>query len=93
MKKEDILPLGSIVKIKGFGEKLLIGGLNYKVDGERYEYLGFMHPYGYVSPKKIIFFNSNVIEEVIFTGYRDEETDEFYEDLEWLYKKVDKEGK
>ena len=90
MKKEDILPMGSIVKIKNLDDKLMIGAVNHKVDGVIYLYGGFVHPYGYSGPKKIVFFNPSSIEKVLFTGYRDEETEDFYEDIEWLYKKEEK---
>ena len=64
MKKEEILPMGSVVKIKKFGEKLMIAGVNQKVDYEVFHYAAFIHPYGYVGPKKMLFFNSDAIEKV-----------------------------
>ncbi len=95
MKKEDILPLGSIVKIKNLDDKLMIVGVDQLVDGENYNYVAFIHPYGYAGVKKIISFNAHVIEKVYFEGYRDEELEEFYEDIEWSYqrKEKEKEGK
>ena len=93
MKKEEILPLGSVVKIKKFGEKLMIAGVNQKVDDEVFHYAAFIHPYGYVGPKKMLFFNSDAIEKVFFRGYEDEDAIDFFEDIEWLYEKNAKEGK
>ena len=93
MKKEDILPLGSIVKIKGIESKIMIVGVNQLVDGTNYNYVGYIHPYGFVGIKKMLSFNAPLIEEVIFKGYKDEETEEFYEDIEWLYNKKKEEGK
>lgn len=93
MKKEDILPLGSIVKIKNLDDKLMIVGVDQIVDGDPFDYVAFIHPYGYAGVRKIISFNAPAIEKVIFKGYRDSETDDFYEDIEWAHKRKEKEGK
>ena len=90
--EEKYLPLGSIVKIVGISDFILIIGVHQISEGETYQYSGCVHPYGYVSAEKLILFNSDVIEEVVFRGYYDDETKEFFEDLDWLDSKEKKEG-
>ena len=76
---DKLLPLGSIVKLNGVNDKIMIIGVNQiDKDKEKYDYCACVHPYGFVNSNKI---------ETIFKGYFDEESKDFYEDLMWLNKK------
>ncbi|UOQ94557.1 DUF4176 domain-containing protein [Halobacillus shinanisalinarum] len=42
-----------------------------------YDYLGVPYPEGYVNPEYTYVFNDSNINKIIFTGYANEEEDEF----------------
>ncbi|WEV56403.1 DUF4176 domain-containing protein [Ligilactobacillus acidipiscis] len=86
--KRDLLPLGSIVQIKGEEKKLMIAGRRTEItddDGDEIEkdYLAFRYPKG--SQEAPVFFNENKITVVIFKGYSNEEDQEYLEGS-WLDK-------
>ena len=84
MKENEIIPLGSIVKVKQIKDYIMLIGVRQIADGEKYDYSGCVHPYGFLGIDKLLFFNSDQIEEVIFKGYFDDEAKEHYEDIIWL---------
>lgn len=73
---ENILPIGSIVRLKNGKEKLMIlnraplfnnnGILGY------FEYSACIYPYGQTG-QNVFFFNEEDIEQVLFEGFKDEE--------------------
>lgn len=79
------LPIGSVVILKDGKRKLIIIGIDQvaKEDGKVYEYCSCVYPYGYLSSDELFLFNSDKIDKVVFEGYKDEELEDFYEDLEW----------
>lgn len=79
MEKVDFLPLGSVVKIRGSIKKTIIiaRGL-MTIMGEKalfFDYGGAVYPEGLMGDQ-IMYFNHNDIEEVIFTGFENEENTE-----------------
>lgn len=74
----DILPIGSIVRLKNGDIKLMI--LNraplYNQDGVigYFDYSACMYPTGKVE-EQVHFFNRENIEEIYFEGYKDEQED------------------
>lgn len=84
MNNNDYLTNGSIVELKKLTDKVMIVGIHQRIKGEKYDYIGCIHPYGYTNPDDFVVFNKDAIEKVIFEGYRDEETDDFFEDVNWL---------
>ena len=84
----NLLPLGSIVKINGLDDKIMIIGVNQITKNkEKYNYRGCVHPYGYINSNNLLLFNNSDIIEIVFKGYFDEESKDFYEDLQWLNNK------
>ncbi|GAB6933383.1 DUF4176 domain-containing protein [Calditerricola satsumensis] len=75
MKKIDLLPIGSVVTVKGLEKKLMIYGRKQKRGGtnEIYDYVACMYPEGNISSQYNFFFNHKDIDKVIFRGYEDEE--------------------
>lgn len=75
-----MLPIGSIVHVKGHKQKLMIlnRGPEITQDGETkmYDYSACLYPYG-LDPKKVYYFDEEDIEEIIFEGYRDEDEMKF----------------
>lgn len=74
--EQELLPLGSVVKIKGEEEKVLIVGL-YSVVYDKeiivYDYQAVSYPKGLTLSDRIYSFNTEDVVEVIHRGYEDEE--------------------
>ena len=84
MDKEKLLPLGSIVKLKNIKDYMMIIGLGVEVEGKKYDFCACLHPYGYLGQENLITFNSDQIENVVFLGYFDDESKDYYDDIVWL---------
>ncbi len=78
---KDLLPLGSVVLLKGGNKRIMIIGRIQTKEGEDtiYDYSACFYPEGMVGPDKIFFFNRDQIDQVFFTGLQDEEEDAFQE--------------
>ena len=79
--ENKLLPIGSVVQIGGPEQTdradVLIVGYTGTGSGEKiYDYIGFLYPYGFITREEIIVFNSHVIREVLYEGYKDEEYEE-----------------
>lgn len=75
-----LLPNGSIVRLREGTKKLVIYGRKQIIvtDPLRpFDYIGCLYPEGYINPDYTYVFNHEDIEEVIFTGYVDEEEEQF----------------
>ena len=79
----DMLPIGSVVLLKG-GEKriMIIGRVQTKLgDDTIYDYSAIYYPQGMIDNESIFFFNEDAIEKVYFKGYEDAEEIEFRENV------------
>lgn len=75
-----LLPLGSIVKLKKGEQKLMIicrlplfnnrGSIGY------FDYSACLYPYGQTD-QNMFFFNEEDIDEIFFTGFKNEEEEEY----------------
>ena len=91
MEENKIIPLGSIVELKTIKDYIMLIGIDQISDGEKFDYCGCVHPYGFMGSDKLLLFNADQIEKVIFKGYFDDESKEHYEDIVWLrHKKEEK---
>ena len=76
----DLLPVGSIVRLKDGETRLMISGIlqrdanNPEVE---YDYVGILYPEGHVGADFQYLFNQDDIEEIFFEGFHDEERDDF----------------
>ena len=88
---KDLLPVGSVIKLKGEDKRLMIFGILQKLsdDDTIYDYLGVPYPEGFIGTDFQFVFNSSDIEEVVFTGFESEERDYF---LNMLMKTYDPEN-
>ncbi len=87
MEIKELLPLGTVVILKGGIKRLMIIGVKQTdtSTGKEYDYLSVIYPEGFITSQTTFFFNHDSIERVFFTGYDDEERTEFLAKLEKFY--------
>ncbi len=86
-KIKDLLPVGSVVRLKKGTKNLVIMGVKQKdiITGNTYDYIAVPYPEGYISKDTVFFAMHDKIEEVIFKGYSNNEREEFIDKLEDYY--------
>ena len=75
LKYDYLLPIGSIVKVNGIEQKIMIFGYLQKgaaIPEHTFEYVGVPYPEGFHNPKLNIGFDHAAIQEEIFKGYTDD---------------------
>ena len=72
---KELLPLGSVVILKGAEKRVMIcGRIQTNVaTNEVYDYSACVYPEGLISSDKLIMFNNERIEKGHFIGFQDEE--------------------
>lgn len=83
MMYKDLLPIGSVVLLKG-GEKrvMICGRIQTKAgDDTIYDYSACYYPEGIIDPNSMFFFNRDSIEGVYFLGYQDVEELTFRQEI------------
>lgn len=68
----EFYPIGTVCKIRGYSELVMIIGYQKEKSGEivnSYDYEGCFYPYGSLTKVKILF-NQKEIVEVVFEGYK-----------------------
>jgi len=68
----EFYPIGTVCKIKGYSELVMIVGYRKKTFGDMansYDYEGCFYPYGTLTKVKILF-NQKEIIEIVFEGYK-----------------------
>ena len=79
----DYLPIGSVVLLKdGTKKTMIIGYLTSGDDDIVYDYSSCLFPEGVVDYNETLLFNHDDIKEVIFEGFRNEETREFFSKIQ-----------
>ena len=89
MSKEELLPYGSVVRIKGGTTKFEIIGLLVQNGNVEYDYCAVELPKGYMGKDTLIAFNHEDIAEVIFEGYLDKGIKSYIEDVIWFKNRGD----
>lgn len=77
---ENLLPIGTIVLLKGGAKKLMITGIRPVREDEpetTYDYIGVVYPEGFLGNEYNFLFNHEDINDVIFLGYSNPEREEF----------------
>lgn len=76
---KDMLPIGSVVLLKGGDKRLMICGRIQAKAGENviYDYSACYYPEGIVDPSAMFFFNRDAIDTVYFVGFQDKEELDF----------------
>ena len=72
---KNLIPIGSVVKLKGGEKRLLIVGYFPKVasGGKIYDYIGCLYPEGFLNADSFYMFNIQDIATVDFIGFVDTE--------------------
>ena len=72
---KDLLPIGSVVLLKGGNKRVMICSRIQTRAGEDtiFDYSACFYPEGIVAADSLYFFNHDAIERVYFIGYQDEE--------------------
>ena len=80
---KELLPIGSIVLLRGGKKKLMIFGVKQTdmQTQELHDYIGVIYPEGNIGSGGQFFFDHKNIEQVFFTGYTDAERENFVERL------------
>ena len=80
---KELLPIGSVVVLKGGEKKLMIFGIKQtdQETGKDYDYIGVIYPEGNIGAGGQFLFDHENISEVFFKGYSDDERDLFIERL------------
>ncbi len=92
---KDMLPIGSVVLLKGGDKRVMICGRIQAKAGENviYDYSACYYPEGIVDPSAMFFFNRDAIDTVYFVGFQDKEELDFrHEVLDQLGELEIKEG-
>lgn len=87
MNISDLLPIGTVVSLKGGTKNLMIFGIKQTNadDNIEYDYIGVMYPEGFIGREYQFLFNHSDIGDVIFMGFEDKERDEFLSKLSAYY--------
>lgn len=83
----ELLPIGSIVLLRGASKKIMIFGICQTEQGNEkdYDYIGVLYPEGNMSTEMQFMFQHSDIEQIIFTGYIDDERNRFVDNLIQFY--------
>ncbi len=70
-----MLPIGSVVLLKGAAKRLMICGRVQQRTGDEktYDYCGCRYPEGYISAQEMFLFNNEDIDRVYYIGMQDVE--------------------
>lgn len=79
----NLLPIGTVVRLKGAEKNLMIFGMRQTDSNENkeYDYIGVMYPEGNLGEELRFMFNHEDIEETVFLGYDSDERKELLEKL------------
>ncbi|PAD36249.1 DUF4176 domain-containing protein [Terribacillus saccharophilus] len=81
---ENLIPIGSVVKLKGAEKPVMIHGYEQQEYGSEklYDYISVPYPEGHIRPDYSIFFNRVDIEEVLHVGYVTPEDEKLREEAD-----------
>ncbi len=93
--KRDLLPIGSVVLLKGGEKRIMICGRILTKAGEDtiYDYSACYFPEGIVDAKHMFFFNNDAIERIFFIGFQDPEELSYQEMINSMGELTIKDGK
>lgn len=80
---EDYLPVGSVVALDNGGTtiEVVVIGRCLKTNTGKFDYMAVVYPCGFTSASDILYFNRNVIREVVNYGYISHAEEEYNRQL------------
>lgn len=87
MDFHELLPIGTVVLLRGGKKRLMIVGIGqHDPEEDRdYDYLGTVYPEGYMGEGSMFLFDRNDVVSVSFRGCDDEEREAFISGLQERY--------
>lgn len=88
---EGILPIGTIVSLKGSERRVMIMGIAQKERGSEdkiWDYSACLFPEGYLGADQVYLFDNEQIDMVYAIGYQDKEQSEFKKKAEMLLEEL-----
>ena len=87
MNVTELLPIGSVVTLKGGSKRVMIYGIKQKLQDEQghevsYDYISVPYPEGNMGPEFQYMFNHDQIEQIHFEGFADAEQQAFVKEFE-----------
>ena len=73
-KIEQLLPIGTVVRIKGAKKRIMIHGIMIKIGDTNYDYAGVLYPEGLLGTESQIAFQAEDIDIIDFIGVIDAES-------------------
>ena len=74
---DELLPIGSVVRLQGADDTLvMVMGYEPVMGDEHADYLGVIYPVGLVSEDAALAFDASSVAELVHRGFFDEEADE-----------------
>ena len=79
-----LLPIGTVVKLKQVEKSVMIYGYNQiqNSTNKQFDYIGVPYPEGNISPDYNVFFNRNLIEDILHNGYVTDEDKKIREEAD-----------
>ncbi len=77
MNNKEVLPIGTVVIAGDKEVPIMIVGYGAEENGIIYDYACFLFPLGIDDNGRTILINSNQIKEIVFTGYKYNNFEEF----------------
>ncbi len=84
LEKEEYLPIGTVVLLKGATKRLMITGfasMSPETGDTIFDYSGCTYPEGFLNYNEVCVFNNEQIDKVFARGYSDQEEVEFKKNL------------
>ena len=88
MRIEELLPIGSVVRLKQAKKEMMIFGIKQFASenpDKEYDYIGVLYPEGNMGTQYQFLFNHADIEEIYFKGYETKERLHFLEQVAEAY--------
>ncbi len=87
---KELLPIGSVVLLRGGVKKIMITGMSVAKEDEPdefFDYIGVLYPEGFIGAESNFLFNQQDINDIVFRGYDNPERQDFLDYLEENYQK------
>ena len=73
MTGKEFLPIGTIVKLNNYDNKVMITGYCMKSNSKTFHYCGVTYPEGINKSEGYLYYNKGDIRQIVKIGYMDQE--------------------